>query len=140
RGYPHLSRVSAHSSPLVLALSFSRLRLFQVPLALNRPQELAVYSVSDAVATFFLYEKYIHNFILALCTIIPMTPEYVLRQGSGTLCEQLLMAEAAGRNVLFPNKHQHRYLQYWRDEKSKKMHLVLEDSYVGGRVESLKCG
>ncbi|PHJ15405.1 dna polymerase family b protein [Cystoisospora suis] len=44
-----------------------------VPLALNRPQELAVYSVSDAVATYYLYEQYIHNFILALCTIIPMT-------------------------------------------------------------------
>ena len=38
---------------------------------------LANYSVSDAVATFFLYQKYVHPFIFALCTIIPLEPDEV---------------------------------------------------------------
>jgi len=58
---------------------------------------LAEYSVSDAVATYYLYTKHIHDFIFALCTIIPMTPDEVLRKGSGTLCENLLMADAFNR-------------------------------------------
>ncbi|KAK2103047.1 hypothetical protein P7K49_020714, partial [Saguinus oedipus] len=36
---------------------------------------LATYSVSDAVATYYLYMKYVHPFIFALCTIIPMEPD-----------------------------------------------------------------
>lgn len=56
-----------------------------------RPQTLASYSVSDAVATYYLYMKYVHPFIFSLCNIIPMTPDDVLRKGSGTLCETLLM-------------------------------------------------
>ena len=63
-----------------------------VPYAKERPQELAEYSISDAVATYFLYQKMIHDFIFALCTIIPTYPDEVLRKGSGTLCEDLLMA------------------------------------------------
>lgn len=53
---------------------------------------MAEYAISDAVATYFLYKKHIHDFIFALCTIIPMFPDEVLRKGSGTLCEFLLMA------------------------------------------------
>ena len=63
-----------------------------LPYAQEKPQELAEYSVSDAVATYFLYKKMIHDFIFALCTIIPTYPDEVLRRGSGTLCENLLMA------------------------------------------------
>jgi DNA polymerase epsilon subunit 1 len=37
--------------------------------------------------------KYVHPFIFALCTIIPTDPDEVLRKGSGTLCEALLMVE-----------------------------------------------
>jgi DNA polymerase epsilon subunit 1 len=62
-----------------------------VKFAATKPQVLASYSVSDAVATYYLYMKYVHPFIFALCTIIPMCPDDVLRKGSGTLCEQLLM-------------------------------------------------
>ena len=40
-------------------------------------QEMANYSVSDAVATYYLYMKYVHPFIFALCTIIPMEPDEV---------------------------------------------------------------
>ena len=60
-------------------------------MAIDDPQKLCEYSVSDAVATYYLYKRYIHDFIFALCTIIPMNPDDVLRRGSGTLCEHLLM-------------------------------------------------
>merc|ERR1719305_907477 len=75
------------------------------PYAKERPQELAAYSVSDAVATYYLYMKYIHDFVFALSSIIPYSPDDVLRKGSGTLCESLLMTQAQRVNVLFPNKH-----------------------------------
>jgi DNA polymerase epsilon subunit 1 len=53
--------------------------------ARERPAHMASYSVSDAVATYYLYDKYVHMFIFSLCTIIPMGPEDVLRKGSGEL-------------------------------------------------------
>lgn len=59
--------------------------------AMEQPQVLAQYSVSDAVATYYLYMKYVHPFIFSLCNIIPLNPDEVLRKGSGTLCETLLM-------------------------------------------------
>ena len=58
---------------------------------MEQPQVLAQYSVSDAVATYYLYMKYVHPFIFSLCNIIPLCPDEVLRKGSGTLCETLLM-------------------------------------------------
>lgn len=58
-----------------------------VEMAQNQPQVLANYSISDSVATYYLYQKYVHPFIFALCTIIPLAPDDVLRKGSGTLCE-----------------------------------------------------
>ncbi|GAW81728.1 DNA polymerase epsilon, catalytic subunit a [Plasmodium gonderi] len=111
-----------------------------VPIARKNPQHLAVYSVSDAVATFYLYDKFIHNFLFALCSIIPMNPDNVLRQGSGTLCEQLLMAEAYKKNILFPNKSKPVYNQYFTDFENKKKYFIYDDSFVGGTVQSLKCG
>ena len=65
-----------------------------VRFAAERPQTMAAYSVSDAVATYYLYMTYIHPFIFSLSTIIPMPPDAVLRKGSGTLCEMLLMVQA----------------------------------------------
>lgn len=59
--------------------------------ASEQPQVLAQYSVSDAVATYYLYMKYVHPFIFSLCNIIPLVPDEVLRKGTGTLCELLLM-------------------------------------------------
>lgn len=58
---------------------------------MEQPQILAQYSVSDAVATYYLYMKYVNPFIFSLCNIIPLNPDEVLRKGSGTLCETLLM-------------------------------------------------
>jgi DNA polymerase epsilon subunit 1 len=65
--------------------------IIRIRYAIEQPQVLAQYSVSDAVATYYLYMKYVHPFIFSLCTIIPLGPDEVLRKGSGTLCETLLM-------------------------------------------------
>jgi len=70
------------------------------PYAIEQPQILAQYSVSDAVATYYLYMKYVHPFIFSLCNIIPLNPDEVLRKGSGTLCETLLMVGPNARNPL----------------------------------------
>ena len=90
--------------------------------------------VSDAVATYYLYMKYVHGFIFSLSTIIPMTPDEVLRKGSGTLCESLLMVEAYNANVVCPNK------QVDDTSASCDGHLLESETYVGGHVECLQTG
>ena len=104
-------------------------------MAAEQPQVMANYSVSDAVATYYLYMKYVHPFIFALCTIIPMEPDEVLRKGSGTLCETLLMVQAFQANIVFPNK-QVSALQKWTEDG----HLLDSETYVGGHVEALESG
>ena len=98
------------------------------------PQHMASYSVSDAVATYYLYMKYVHPFIFSLSTIIPLPPDEVLRKGSGTLCEALLMVQAAEAGILCPNKH---------NEPSEKWaggRLLEKETYIGGHVECLESG
>lgn len=102
--------------------------------ASERPQTLAQYSVSDAVATYYLYMKYVHPFIFSLCNIIPMNPDEVLRKGSGTLCETLLMVEAYQGNIIMPNKHTESF------NKMYNGHLIESETYVGGHVEALQAG
>lgn len=106
------------------------------PFCKDRPQELAAYSVSDAVATYYLYMKYIHDFIFALCSIIPYGPDDVLRKGSGTLCESLLMNQAFHANVLFPNKHIDPPIEF--HEATNRM--VETSTYEGARVECMRVG
>ena len=53
----------------------------------------------------FPLHSYIHPFIFSLATIIPMPPDEVLRKGSGTLCEQLLVVQAYKKGIVCPNKH-----------------------------------
>jgi DNA polymerase epsilon subunit 1 len=105
-----------------------------VRFAQEKPIHMATYSVSDAVATYYLYEKYVHLFIFSLCTIIPMGPEDVLGKGSGTLCEALLMVQASQKNIVCPNKH--------TDDITKfhKGHLLESETYIGGKVECLETG
>jgi DNA polymerase epsilon subunit 1 len=105
-----------------------------VRFASEQPQHMAAYSVSDAVATYYLYMKYVHNFIFSLATIIPMGPEDVLRKGSGTLCEMLLMVEAVEKGIICPNK------QNDRTEKFHDNKLLQNETYVGGHVECLESG
>jgi DNA polymerase epsilon subunit 1 len=102
--------------------------------ARERPHDLASYSVSDALATYYLYYKMIHDFIFALCTIIPSHPDDVLRKGSGTLCEELLMAQAFRGQIIFPNKKESKFERFYEN------HMIESDTYVGGHVEALKTG
>ncbi|XP_061721749.1 DNA polymerase epsilon catalytic subunit 1 [Cydia pomonella] len=104
-------------------------------MAAEQPQVLSNYSVSDAVATYYLYMKYVHPFIFALCTIIPLEPDEVLRKGSGTLCESLLMVEAFHANIVFPNKQVEELNKLTADG-----HLLDAETYVGGHVEALESG
>ncbi|XP_010242612.1 PREDICTED: DNA polymerase epsilon catalytic subunit A-like [Nelumbo nucifera] len=105
-----------------------------VRLAMEHPQMMASYSVSDAVATYYLYMTYVHPFIFSLATIIPMPPDEVLRKGSGTLCEMLLMVQAYKAHVICPNKHQ------TDPEKFYNNHLLESETYIGGHVECLESG
>lgn len=105
-----------------------------VQYASERPQTLAEYSVSDAVATYYLYMKYIHPFIFSLCTVLPLNPDDVLRKGTGTLCEMLLMVQAYKHNIVLPNKHVDPKEAFWDG------HLLDSETYVGGHVESVESG
>lgn len=107
---------------------------FMVEYALEKPHEMAQYSVSDAVATYYLYMKYVHPFIFSLCNILPMHPDDVLRKGTGTLCEALLMVEAHKVDVIFPNKKGNEF------GKFHEGHLIESETYVGGHVEALAAG
>lgn len=116
-------------------------------MAREDPRTLANYSVSDAVATYYLYMKYVHPFVFALCTILPVNPDDVLRKGSGTLCEALLMVRAYEANVVFPHKQSSGVsydgnlsqsgLTYSFTEDNK---LIDSETYVGGHVEALEAG
>lgn len=104
------------------------------PYAQERPQTLAEYSVSDAVATYYLYMKYVHPFIFSLCTILPLGGDDVLRKGTGTLCEMLLMVQAYQKEIVLPNKHVTPKEAFWDG------HLLDSETYVGGHVESIEAG
>ncbi|PCH37205.1 DUF1744-domain-containing protein [Wolfiporia cocos MD-104 SS10] len=104
------------------------------PYAVEQPQTLAQYSVSDAVATYYLYMKYVHPFVFSLCNIIPLCPDEVLRKGSGTLCETLLMVEAYRGKIIMPNRHEEEH------GKMYEGHLLASETYVGGHVEALEAG
>lgn len=104
------------------------------PYASERPQTLAEYSVSDAVATYYLYMKYVHPFIFSLCTILPLGPDDTLRKGTGTLCEMLLMVQAYQKDIVLPNKHIAPRESFWEG------HLLDSETYVGGHVESIEAG
>lgn len=104
-------------------------------MAVEQPQILANYSVSDAVATYYLYMKYVHPFTFALATIIPLEPDEILRKGSGTLCECILMVRAFTSNVVFPNKQQSEL-----NKMSDDGHVLDSETYIGGHVEALESG
>ncbi|CAG8516863.1 18561_t:CDS:10 [Acaulospora morrowiae] len=94
--------------------------------ARDHPQTLARYSVSDAVATYYLYLKYIHPFIFSLCNIIPMNPDDILRKGTGTLSYRA--------NIIMPNKHEDHEERFYKD------HPLQDETYVGGHVDALEAG
>ncbi len=104
--------------------------------ALNRPHDMAKYSVSDAVCTYYLYMKYVHPFTFSLCNIIPLSPDDVLRKGSGTLCEMLLMCQAKDKNIIAPNKFTPSPAGKFTDDG----HMMESETYIGGHVEALRTG
>jgi DNA polymerase epsilon subunit 1 len=59
----------------------------------------------------------------------------VLRKGSGTLCEALLMAQAYRNNIIFPNKQQAK-----ENRMTSDGHLIDSETYVGGHVEAVESG
>lgn len=63
-----------------------------------------------------------------------MSPDEVLRKGSGTLCESLLMVKARSGNIICPNKHVDGV------EKMHRNHLLESETYIGGHVECLQSG
>lgn len=63
-----------------------------------------------------------------------MHPDDVLRKGSGTLCEALLMVEAFNGSIIFPNKQGQSF------GKMYEGHLIDSETYVGGHVEALQVG
>eukprot|EP00833_Pecoramyces_ruminatium_P005929 jgi/Orpsp1_1/1179961/evm.model.c7180000071587.1 len=120
---------------IILICYYMLIYLFKtLRFAIEQPQTLSQYSVSDAVATYYLYMKYVHPFIFSLCNIIPLCPDEVLRKGSGTLCESLLMVQAYLAGVIMPNKH------IDPDIKMYEGHLLDTETYVGGHVEALEAG
>ncbi|XP_075591225.1 DNA polymerase epsilon catalytic subunit 1 [Dermatophagoides farinae] len=101
----------------------------------TKPQTMAEYNASDAVVTFALYEKYIHNFILALASIIPLNIDNILRKGAGSLCETLLMKMAVNSNVVIPCKTNDADDSWYDDE-----YYLINETYVGGSVEQMRTG
>lgn len=63
-----------------------------------------------------------------------MNPDDVLRKGSGTLCENLLMAWAHINNILYPNKNNS------EEDKFYKEFLIESETYIGGYVECINNG
>lgn len=103
-------------------------------LATTEPGRMASYSASDAVATYFLYTKYVQPHVFSVCSLVPLPPTSVLCQGSGTLCEALLISEAGSYNVFVPERRREVCLKEYNG------HVVESMTYVGGHVECLKAG
>ncbi|KAF5354072.1 hypothetical protein D9756_007253 [Leucocoprinus leucothites] len=84
--------------------------------AMEQLQVLAQYSVSDAVATYYLYMKYMHPFIFSLCNIIPLNPDEV----------------EVYRGHIMPNRHEESHGTMFN------RHLLVSETY--GHVEALEAG
>lgn len=59
----------------------------------------------------------------------------VLRKGSGTLCEVLLMVEAFHANIVYPNKQVAVFNKQTADGR-----VLDQETYVGGHVEAIESG
>jgi len=59
----------------------------------------------------------------------------VLRKGSGTLCESLLMVQAFKANIIYPNKQETIF-----NKLSEDGHVMDSETYVGGHVEAIESG
>ncbi|KAK6090615.1 hypothetical protein P3W45_000338 [Vairimorpha bombi] len=105
-----------------------------VETAVKNPLKMAAYSVSDAVATYFLFIKYVQPHVFSLSSILPYPPVKILCTGSGSLCEALLIIEAYNYALLIPKEKRKDFLEIYNGRVIENM------TYVGGYVESLKSG
>lgn len=72
-------------------------------------------------------------FFIIICNLNVLLQ--VLRKGSGTLCEALLMVEAFHARIIFPNKQESELNKMTSDG-----HVLDQETYVGGHVEALESG
>ena len=75
------------------------------------------------------------GFTSTLLTLVVVCGPQVLRKGSGTLCEALLMVQAFHANIVFPNKQEQVFNKLTDDG-----HVLDSETYVGGHVEALESG
>ncbi len=64
-----------------------------------------------------------------------MEPDAVLRKGSGTLCEMLLMVQAYHANIIYPNKQ-----ETVLNKMTQDGFVIDSETYVGASVEALESG
>ena len=76
----------------------------------------------------------IHDFIFALFSIIPNNPDEVLRAGSNTLCEDLLMTQAFKKHIIFSSK------QISEFENFHNSNLIYTETYSGEHAKCLNVG
>ncbi|KAF9765064.1 DNA polymerase epsilon catalytic subunit A [Nosema granulosis] len=103
-------------------------------MAQNNPDAMAKYSVSDAVATYFLFTKFVLPHVYSLASLVPYPPHEVSCLATETLCEALLISEAVHNNILIPEKHKESGL------KLENGYAIESISYVSGFFESLRSG
>ncbi|KAI9626477.1 hypothetical protein KEM48_010300 [Puccinia striiformis f. sp. tritici PST-130] len=117
------------------------------PYAVEQPQTLAQYSVSDAVATYYLYMKYVHPFIFSLCNIIPLNLTKSYGKALVPCAKRFLWVfysrsmyaldskvEAFNSGIIMPNRHTDPHGTMYNG------HLLESETYVGGHVEALEAG
>ncbi|KAF5354073.1 hypothetical protein D9756_007254 [Leucocoprinus leucothites] len=120
------------------------------PYATEQRQVLAQCSVSDAVATYYLYMKYAQSLVFSLCNIILLNPDEVLKKGSEDSLRDFAHATFTG-TFIFSLFHEISKVEAYRGhimpdrhgESHGSMfnrHLLAPEIYVGGHVEALEAG
>eukprot|EP00917_Polyrhabdina_sp_WS-2016_P013570 GHVP01029742.1.p1 GENE.GHVP01029742.1~~GHVP01029742.1.p1 ORF type:complete len:1499 (+),score=286.83 GHVP01029742.1:49-4497(+) len=100
----------------------------------TNPFYLSSYCVSDSLSTYYLYLSQVSSFIISMANILPYNIDDVLRKGTGTLCEGLLMIEAHKKDILIPKKSRD------TEQKFHNNHLITSETYAGGYVETIEVG
>lgn len=80
-------------------------------------------------------QRPLYNTLYLNSSVSALSCHQVLRKGSGTLCEALLMVQAFHANIVFPNKQEQIFNKLTDDG-----HVMDSETYVGGHVEALESG
>lgn len=99
-------------------------------LAKKDPHKMLHYNISDVVTTYMLNKKFVENFIFALGSIVPLTPDKLLRKGTGTICDTGMLAFAKKKCIKIENKPEEKKCLLFKDKVCKS------ETYMGGSVES----